>query len=524
MACGASHFPDFPANSRIFIFPNRLHPRMPLPILLTLPYIRTVFYQTRSNAIPRVKFAGCRNLIRIGSFVVLSLALISCGKKLSPKEADQARLAWNLKTLVAAYQRAGHADVKWDADATSALKEFAHLRLSSTKGSSPEDSLEIIRTSSAAAIGAGCDDPMIRYLDLRFGNDESRSREDLAKGYCQVAHDIEGSPYPGVRKFYAAARALNQLYYTYGTNEFSRPEYTELWSHFPADLDSAMQDPTTPGEEIYEVCTEAFKQVEGDEKYYQRFYADIEPPLLKNWPHESATWMLESDINYQLAWFARGGGYANGISADAWKVFFAKISIADDDMEKAWKLDPTDSRIPSQMIAIAEAGQKQRPEMEMWFTRAMALNHDNYDACKKKLHYLYPQWYGSRDDMIAFGRECVASTNWGGEVPIILVDAHWDYANYSITDPAEREAYWKQPDVWPDIKSAYDKFFSLNPGADGIYKNYAWFAYHAEQWQAFNELAPQVRPDDYYYFGGKDQFDKMVQNAKAQVHPTKAPQ
>jgi hypothetical protein len=164
--------------------------------------------------------------------------------------------------------------------------------------------------------------------------------------------------------------------------------------------------------------------------------------------------------------------------------------------------------------------------MELWFSRAMALNPNNYEACKNKLHFLYPQWYGSRDEMIAFGRECVASTNWGGYVPIILVDAHTDYNTFSDNSDEEKLAYWKQPEVWPDIKSAYDRFFELNPDATDIYKNYAWYAYHAEQWEAFNQLVSKVRPEDYNFFGGKDEFDKMVELAGEHTGkiPTALPQ
>jgi phytoene dehydrogenase-like protein len=122
--------------------------------------------------------------------------------------------------------------------------------------------------------------------------------------------------------------------------------------------------------------------------------------------------------------------------------------------------------------------------------------------------------------MIAFGRECVASTNWGGDVPITLVEAHYQYDSFSFDNEAAKEAYWKQPDVWPDIKSAYERYFELNPDDADTYKNYAWYAYHAGQWDAFNELAPKVPAVDYYFFGGKDAFDNMVRLAKGQLQAT----
>jgi hypothetical protein len=115
--------------------------------------------------------------------------------------------------------------------------------------------------------------------------------------------------------------------------------------------------------------------------------------------------------------------------------------------------------------------------------------------------------------MIAFGRQCATSTDWGGKVPLILADAHWDYYIY-LNDPEIKSNYWKLPDVWPDIKASYDRFFEINPDAIGYYHNYVWYAYHAEQWDALNELIPKLGPINYSYFGGKEEFDKMVRSAK----------
>jgi hypothetical protein len=149
----------------------------------------------------------------------------------------------------------------------------------------------------------------------------------------------------------------------------------------------------------------------------------------------------------------------------------------------------------------------------------MELDPDNYRACRGKLHYLLPEWYGSRDDMLAFGRECVASTNWGGSVPLILVDAHIDYA-YELS-AEERRAYWVLNDVWPDIKAAYEKYARINPDATGFRYTYASYAFRCRQWQDFLDQVNIIRKNDsepnYNYFGGKEEFDKLVTLANQQI-------
>ncbi|MGH7954138.1 MAG: hypothetical protein ACREFE_19770 [Limisphaerales bacterium] len=155
----------------------------------------------------------------------------------------------------------------------------------------------------------------------------------------------------------------------------------------------------------------------------------------------------------------------------------------------------------------------------------MAFDPDDYDACNSKLLYLEPKWYGSVEDMLAFGLSCVQNTNWGGRIPIILVNAHLDIAE-QYSDKSERADYWKRPEVWADIQSAYDRCFQINPDATDLYYYYARFAYRAEDWDKLNELIPKLGPViNYDFFGGKDEFDKMVQLAKEHTgQTTTAPQ
>ena len=81
-------------------------------------------------------------------------------------------------------------------------------------------------------------------------------------------------------------------------------------------------------------------------------------------------------------------------------------------------------------------------------------------------------------------------------------------------DTSEQANYWKQPEVWSDIPSSFDRFFELNPNAIGKYHTYALYAYKAEQWDKLNEIIPKLGTVHYEYFGGKAEFDKMVALAK----------
>jgi hypothetical protein len=182
-------------------------------------------------------------------------------------------------------------------------------------------------------------------------------------------------------------------------------------------------------------------------------------------------------------------------------------------LNTAWKLDRNEPRIAVKMISVELGQGKGRDRMELWFQRAMTADPNNYDACDAKLQYIEPKWYGSVADMLKFGHECVENEQWGGHVPLILMDVHVAIQR-EFANEAEKADYWKQPQVWTDLKSAFDRFFELNPAEIGWYHNYAWYAYQAGDWATLNKVIPKLGPVNYDYFGGQDKFEEMVDQAK----------
>ncbi len=425
------------------------------------------------------------------------------------------RLQWNLNTTVDIYRRGNSVNSAWDQYATNALIEFARARAKAIPRG--ENFTKIIATNSLLAVTAGCNDPLVKYLYVRCYLDNSAETEALTAAWIQDATAMNQSTYPPLRKFYAAFRAMKQYQWANNYPANHPPEVAAINRQMLDNYQALLADSTVPVGEIYDATHEFLAIWEGSAQMYQTYYNCIEPILFNNWPAASESWLIKGEAYLQMGWQARGTGFANEVAQDKWKQFKDKLAIAETAAKQAWALDPSNAAVATLMIKLDVGLQRDRADMEMWFKRVMDLTPDNYDACKCKLNYLYPQWYGSRADMLAFGRVCVANTNWGGYVPIILVDAHSDYNRIATTNEVVRLAYWKKPDVWPDLKSSYERFFQLNPDQTEIYKNYAWYAYQAGQWAEFLRIAEKVRPEDYDFFGDKAAFPQMLKKAKANV-------
>jgi hypothetical protein len=424
---------------------------------------------------------------------------------------DEARhqiLEWNLKTLVQAYEEAGHTNAVWDQPAKTALNAYACLRARMDSTNGPWK--KIVFRNAVQACQAGCNDPLVNYLRLR--NAPMDAYGDSFRFFIAAATNLNSSSYRGVRAFYAYARAIHHL------DDFDQHRSpavaairNQLLPRLKENLELALHDTNMPAREAYEISNMALSLMEIERANYQDVYGWIHP-FFDNWGDDYTTLLLKGKAYVQLAWFARGDREADNVTEEGWKKFFADLEVASEALEKAWLTHTNDVEIPDTMLSVVLGQQGKLADLDLWFDRSMMLNTNNYRACRRRLNYLEPKWYGSDKKQLEFGRWCATSLNWGGRVPLILVDAH-EAVNGRNEEPAHGD-YWKRPEVWEDVQRSYNRFFELNPDDVDEYENYAWHAYRAEQWDKLNELLPKIKQPHYSIWGNMDEYFIMVRIAK----------
>jgi len=464
--------------------------------------------------------------LEVGLFVLCAMGCLlgSCSAKKPATRED--RLKWNLTTLTNDYESAGHKNPKWDPDAREALTEFARVKIASD-----DEALvlsDLVGSAAESAVAAGCDDPMVEYLRARYGSAaKEKSYGERKELYRAAASNLENSAYSPLRKFYANVDAAEILYVPRDQNIW--PLVRQVRGAAIGNLNQAFQDKTLPEAEAYQAADALFQMLAHNPHELTNAYDTLALTLSGPGARPAVAALVKAEFYLQYAWIGRGHGTADQVTDEQWQAFRDRLAQAEKALDQAWANDPDDAQIPTVMISICTGQQKTRPEMEKWFQRAMQLDPNNYQACRAKLHYLLPQWYGSPEDMLAFGRQCAANTNWGGEVPLVLVDAHSDL---SRTLPAESRAeYWKQPEVWTDIKTAYERFAQTEPDATRFRYPYAAYAVRCGQLDDFNEQIKIIRQNDgsvnESYFGGKEAFQNLLDEANPHATiepgPTNAP-
>ncbi len=169
---------------------------------------------------------------------------------------------------------------------------------------------------------------------------------------------------------------------------------------------------------------------------------------------------LELDGNFYVedAWLARGSDYANTVSDEGWKLFADRLAKADSILEPIYDHYPNETGTCHAMMNV-ELGQGQgKDRFELWFQRDIKANPDDISAYESKENYLLPKWYGSVNEIMAFGLQCVKTGNWAAKIPMILTTG---IAESSEGDPS----IYAQPDVWKIVETNYREYLTRYPDA-----------------------------------------------------------
>lgn len=429
--------------------------------------------------------------------------------------SDKAAERWFLKTLVAGYQKSGHTNATWDAQVLRLFKSF--VEKPGLESSQSTNYWRKMGETAAEVAKAGCKDPAIDYIQLRVDSVLHPEPDAIrAAKQSSVAEQMDLSNHHEMLKAFASVRASQALKAAMPARSKQPPQINELRKNAALQLEKVVRDKSIPGDMIAEITELIMEALWLNPPMRDSVFPRIERPLNANWPDNSRLLLIQGRYYVQYAWVARGSDYADKVSDKGMELYFERLEKAERLLERAWELDPKNKVIALEMMTVELGQGKGRQRMELWFNRVMALDTNNYNACSAKLNYLDPKWHGSPRDMVAFGRQCVASTNWGGSVPYILVNAHETLVRY--LPKTEQPNYWRQPEVWKDVRAACQKLLKTQNNDLKWRKRYSWHAYKAEQWKEFLEQAKHIsKPEDYPYFGGKEAFDRMVQLAKEKI-------
>jgi len=99
--------------------------------------------------------------------------------------------------------------------------------------------------------------------------------------------------------------------------------------------------------------------------------------------------------------------------------------------------------------------------------------------------YLAPKWYGSIEQMVAYGRQSLADGDWSRGVPLVLLSAHLEasqYADGGWQPKCQPEYFERHPDAFADVQAVYGEYLKRFPDSVFHRSRYAMIAAWAGKW------------------------------------------
>jgi len=414
------------------------------------------------------------------------------------------RRQWMVGITKTGYATSRHSKPQWDAAMEAVFGAYADYTRKAANGQNYSNLTNAINAASAR----GCTDPFLSYLKVRYGLLPGLSTtEDYALAYAVAFYDMVRSSYHPALKFMAGYRTCDTA-----RDVKPKPDLTPVLEFTSQALEDLARDTSAPAAEVFDPAT-WWSDYSSNTNWYDYLEKRIVPLLETNWGQEEAWFRFRGNFEIERAWQSRGGGYADTVKDQAWPLFEKHLASAQSALERAWSMNSSNSETAYLMMR-AELGQGQgRPTMERWFQRTMALDPNHSKAANLMAFYLEPRWYGSAQEALKFARSCVSSTKWGGQVPLVLPNCHRSLAKYAQL--ADSPAYWRQPGVWEDVRSGYEKFFKLNPEAVGFRHEYARDAFACQRYPEFLAQVKMFTRTNHAFFGGEGKFREMVARASS---------
>lgn len=328
------------------------------------------------------------------------------------------KLAFEKEAWLDTYQKVGHHDPAWDADAVEFLSQYCRYRAYLTVWPPlvPPDvpTAEQVDRLGAALVAKKCDD--LQVLGA-YG------LVQIALGRGQKGCDILRTPLRRMTPDKHPAANIAFIAHHLKLNE----KFWQPWER--AAVDQALERhcarmacnfPPARGQRYVRLL-----RLHDLLNHRPELEAAVVAALIKS-PSADA-WLqavLTGERETHLAWGDRGAGTADTVPERGWRGFAEHLEKARERLTMAWTVDPSTPGAADSMITVAmgQAGQG-GDDVRTWFDRALAAKADDTWALSGILWAYRPRWGGSHRKMFELGQEFAAGARFDTQIPWWLVVA-----------------------------------------------------------------------------------------------------
>lgn len=136
--------------------------------------------------------------------------------------------------------------------------------------------------------------------------------------------------------------------------------------------------------------------------------------LLEQWkqayPASVTPRIVQALVHSAYGWEARGGGYANTVTDEGWKVFRKELGIAENILLEAEVLNSNDPQFYATMIDICNGLNYSSQELQAFFDKAIAIDMGYFPVYYSRAWSLSRRWGGGPGELEHFAETVVTLT------------------------------------------------------------------------------------------------------------------
>ncbi|HEX8151694.1 MAG TPA: hypothetical protein VF698_01155 [Thermoanaerobaculia bacterium] len=393
-------------------------------------------------------------------------------------------------------------------DAAAAEALAAMVQTWSDDPKRPGNEQERAWKASERAVKAGCDDALLLYTHARLYNIAAlESTERGAELAREAAAALNRSRHHPAFKLLGNVRAAEAIaIHARASRSMSAAgvqEHLDAARDFWPEIAKDKELPDTLAVDLLQWYLDARRELRGDRK------EDFAPILAAFEAHRAGSAivpLLRARFALDYAWDARGGAFAGKVTENAMNVFATRLADAEREVAKAMAIDPASPALAPLMLVVELGQGRGRERLESWFRFGVAANPGDTALWTAKMHYLEPRWHGSDEEMLAFGREALATKSWALQIPMLLLTAHHHLAQQT----GDVAAYFADPDVCREVRGVYDGFLAKYPDSPYERSAYALALYRCGDLPAAHKQFQKIGNDRRITpFGTRAFFDKV---------------
>jgi len=155
------------------------------------------------------------------------------------------------------------------------------------------------------------------------------------------------------------------------------------------------------------------------------------------------------------AWKARGGGWANEVTAEGRNLFRERLAQSKSELEKAVEINSQGWGAHGKLITVAMGMSLPDRYAEEHFEEAIRLRPRYYDAYLQMFTRLLPRWGGAPEHLLAFADQCVQTGLWEDGIPQLALRCV-DELCAIPAHRATRISAYADPQIWSTLKAIYE--------------------------------------------------------------------